>query len=61
MHTLSLRALGFYSSVKPTFVSYLERCFLMRKILINARILQDSSHFGIPLTRVNRGVQDISI
>ena len=56
MCTLSLRALDFYNSVEPTFVFCLERCFLMRKILINARILRDSSHFGIPLTRVNREV-----
>ena len=55
MRTLSLRALGFYSSVEPTFVSYLGRCFLTRKILINAHILQDCSHFRIPLPRVNRG------
>ena len=34
-----LRALGFYSSVKPTFVSWQRRCFLVGKILINARIL----------------------
>ena len=61
IRTLSLRALGFYSSVELTFVSCLEKCFLMRKIFINACILQDCSHFRIPLTKVNRGVQDISI
>ena len=33
----------------------------MEKILINVRILQDSSYIGIPLTRVNRKVQYISI
>ena len=54
MRTLFSKGLDFYSSVKPTFVSYLERCFLMGKILINVHILQDSSHVGIPLTRVNR-------
>ena len=55
------RVLGFYNNVEPTFVSYLGRYFLMRKILINACILWDSSYVGIPLTKVNRGVQDISI
>ena len=50
-----LRVLGFYSSVGPTFVSCLGRCFLMGKILINVCILRDSSHVGTPLTRVNRG------
>ena len=33
----------------------------MRKILINVRILQDSFHVGIPSTRVNHGVQNISM
>ena len=50
-----LKVLGFYSSVEPTFVSCLGRCFLIGKILINVCILQDSSHVGTPLTRVNRG------
>ena len=53
--------LGFYSNVEPTFVFYLERYFPMRKILINVRILRDSSHVRILLTKVNHGVQDISI
>ena len=56
-----LGALGFYSSVESTFVSCLGRCFLMGKILINTRMLRDSSHVGIPLTRVDRGAQDISM
>ena len=56
-----LRVLGFYSSMEPTFISYLGRCFLTGKILINVRILQDSSHVGIPLTRINRGAQNISM
>ena len=56
-----LRVLGFYSSVEPTFVSWLGRCFIVGKILINVCILWDSSHIGIPLTRVNHRVQDISI
>ena len=33
----------------------------MGKILINVRMLQDSSHIGIPLTRINRGTHDISM
>ena len=33
----------------------------MGKILINTRMLRDSSHVGIPLTRVDRGAQDISM
>ena len=36
-----LRALGFYSSVEPTSVSCVGRCFLTRKIIINVRILRD--------------------
>ena len=59
--TCFLRVLGFYSSVKPIFVFCLERCFLMRKILIDVRILRDSSHVRTLLTRVNRGMQDIFI
>ena len=43
------------------FVSYLGRCFLTGKILINARILRDPSHVEILPTRVNRGMQVISI
>ena len=33
----------------------------MGKILINVRMLQDSSHIGILLTRINRGTHDISM
>ena len=56
-----LRALGFYSGVKPTSVSCIGRCFLMGKIIKNVRILQDPSHIGTLLIRVNRGTQVISI
>ena len=45
---------------RPSFLAY-EDVFLMRKILINVHILQDSFHVGIPYTKVNRGVQDISM
>ena len=50
----------FYSGVELTLISWVRRCFLVGKILINVRILRDSSHIGIPLIRVNRKVQDIS-
>ena len=55
-----LRVLGFYSNVEPTFVSWRGRGLLVGKILINTRILWDSSHIEILLTRVNCGEQDIS-
>ena len=38
-----------------------EGFFLVRKILINVYILRDPFLIEIPLTRVNRGVQDISL
>ena len=38
-----------------------EGFFLVGKILINVYILQDSFLIGIPLTKVNRGVQNISL
>ena len=56
-----LRVLGFYSDVESNSISWARRCFLMGKILINVRILWDSSHIRIPLTKVNCRVQDISI
>ena len=56
-----LRAWGFYSSVEPTPISWIRKCFLMGKILKNVHILRDSSHIGILFTKVNRRVQDISI
>ena len=52
---------GFYSSIEPTPISWAERSFLIEKILINVRILQDSSHIGSPLTRGYRRAQGISI
>ena len=61
MCTLFFEGSRFYSSVEPTFVSCSGRCFLMEKILINVHILQDPSHVGIPLTRVNHGMQVIFI
>ena len=56
-----LMALGFYSSVEPTFVHWQRRCFIVGKILINVRILRDSSYIGIPLSKVSRRAQEISI
>ena len=61
MYTLFFKAWGFYSSIELTLVSWAERSFLLEKILINVRILRDSSHIGTPLTRGYRRVQDISI
>ena len=56
-----LRALGFYSGAELTSVSYVGRCFLMGKIIINVHILRDPSHVGTLLIRVNHGTQVISI
>ena len=61
MHTLFLKALGFYSSVEPTSVSYVGMHFFTGKIIINVRILQDPFPIGILLIMVNRGTQAISI
>ena len=58
---LLLRALGFYSSVKPTPVSCVGRCFLTGKIIINVCILQDPFPARILPIRVNHGMQVISI
>ena len=44
-----------------TFVSQQGRSFLVDKILINTRILWDPFLIKVPLIRVNRGVQDISL
>ena len=38
-------AWSFYSTVKPTPISWARRCFLMGKILINIRILRDLSPY----------------
>ena len=56
-----MRALGFYSRVMLTFVSWWRGSFLVGKILINTRILQDSFLVGIPLLGVGRGTQVISM
>ena len=44
-----------------TFVSWWRRFFLVGKILINTCILRDPFLVEIPLIRVNRVIQDISI
>ena len=49
---------GFYNSVELTFISWRRRTFLVGKILINTRILWNPFLIGIPVIRVNRGVQD---
>ena len=49
----------FYSSVELIFISWWRGSFLVRKILINACILQDPFLVEILLIRVNRGVQDV--
>ena len=57
-----MRALGGgYSNVDLTFVYWWRRSFLIGKILINARTLQDSFLVGIPLIRVDCGIQEISL
>ena len=56
-----VRALGFYSSVELTFVSWRRRSFLVGKILINTCILRDPCLVEIPLIRVNRVMQGISL
>ena len=52
---------GFYSSVELTSVPWQTRSFLVGKILINARILQDPFLVGILLIRVNHRAQDVSL
>ena len=52
---------GFYSSAELTFISWWRGSFLVGKILLNTRISWDFFLIGIPLIRVNRGVQDISL
>ena len=56
-----MRALGFYSSVELTFVSWRRRSFLVGKILINTCILRDPFLVEIPLIRVNHVMQGISL
>ena len=58
-----MRALGggVYNSVELTFVSWQRGSFLVGKILINTCILRDHFIIGIPLIRINCGVQDISL
>ena len=52
-----MRALGFYSSVELTFVSWWRMYFLVEKILINDRISRDS--FLVEISLIS--VQDISM
>ena len=47
--------------MEPTFVSWRIRHFLVGKILINARILQDLFHIETLLITINRRAQDIFI
>ena len=56
-----MRAWDFYSSVEVTPIFWVERSFLIENILINVRILRDSSYIGTPLTRGYYRAQDISI
>ena len=51
---------SFYSSVELTFISWQKGSFLMGKILIKVRILQDPFHITILLIRVSCEAQDIS-
>ena len=61
-HTLNCEGFGgFYSSIELTFISWRRRYFLVEKILINTCILRDSSLVGIPLIRVKRRMQDVSM
>ena len=50
-----LWGLGGFYSIESTPVSWIERSFLIERILINVRILQDSFHIGSPLTRATVG------
>ena len=52
---------GFYNSVELTSVPWRRGSFLVGKILINMRILQDPFLIGILLIRVNSEVQDVSL
>ena len=52
---------GFYSSIRLTLVPWPKRRFLVGEILFNSRILQNSFHIGVFLTRVFHRVQDILI
>ena len=47
MRTCFLRVFGFYNSVEPTFISCIGRRFLIGKIIINGRILQNPPHVRI--------------
>ena len=44
-----------------TFLLWHKGLFLVGKILINERILWDPFHVGVPLIRVSRGAQDVSL
>ena len=62
MCTLVSEGFGaFIVSIELTFVSWWRRSFLVGKILINTRILRDPFLIGIPVIKVNHGVQDISL
>ena len=56
-----VKVLGFYSSVELTFVSWRRRSFLVGKILFNTHILRDPFLVEIPLIRINRTMQGISL
>ena len=56
-----MRVLGLYSSIGLISVPWLRRSFLVREILFNSRILQNPFLVGLPLIKVNRGAQDISL
>ena len=61
-HTLICEGFGgFYSSVELTLISWWRGHFLIEKILINTRNLQDLFLLGIPPIVVGRRVQDIFI
>ena len=47
---LVFESLGFYNSRELTPISWTERTFLLKKIIFNVHILQDSSHIGTSLS-----------
>ena len=59
--TWFVRVFGFLQQVGLTFVPWHRGSFFVGKIFINARILQDPFLVGIPLIRVIRGAQDVSL
>ena len=62
MCTLICEGFGFfYNGLELTSISWQRGSFLVGKILINTRILQDLFLVRILLIRVNHGVQDVSL